>query len=236
MTTSIPVMIPGTEPNTSQTLEIKVQPASADDGTYVPVVALDADSDISIGAVSQEGTWVVTANAGTNLNTSSLALEGGGNLATIAGTVSGGKLKVDPSGVTSPVSVTSLPALAAGTNDIGGVYAAPTSSSSFAITPGSSAALESSHILKASAGNLYSLYAFSTVSGFLMTFNSSTAPSNGAVNPVECIPVFANSFATIDFSGVPPDNYSDGIVAAFSTTGPFTFTASATAFFKWRIQ
>jgi hypothetical protein len=36
----------------------------------------------------------VTANAGTNLNTSALALEGGGNLATLAGAVSGGKVKI----------------------------------------------------------------------------------------------------------------------------------------------
>ncbi len=35
--------------------------------------------------VAQQGTWAVTANAGTNLNTSALALETGGNLATIAG-------------------------------------------------------------------------------------------------------------------------------------------------------
>jgi len=34
----------------------------------------------------------------------------------------------------------------------------PTASSSFAITPESSSVIEASHILKASAGNLYSLY------------------------------------------------------------------------------
>ncbi len=33
--------------------------------------------------VAQQGTWTVTANAGTNLNTSALALESGGNLAGI---------------------------------------------------------------------------------------------------------------------------------------------------------
>lgn len=37
----------------------------------------------------------VTANAGTNLNTSALALESGGNLATIAGAVSGSEMQVD---------------------------------------------------------------------------------------------------------------------------------------------
>ncbi len=37
----------------------------------------------------------VTANAGTNLNTSALALESGGNLAALAGAVSGGRMQVE---------------------------------------------------------------------------------------------------------------------------------------------
>jgi len=57
-----------------------------------------------------------TANAGTNLNTSALALESGGNLAGIntklpSGlTVSSTRLLVDGSGVTQPVSLASVPA------------------------------------------------------------------------------------------------------------------------------
>lgn len=50
---------------------------------------------------TQDGAWTVTANAGTNLNTSALALESGGNLAsaatslsTLAGTVTTGAIKV----------------------------------------------------------------------------------------------------------------------------------------------
>lgn len=39
------------------------------------------------GAVTQSGAWTVTANAGTNLNTSALAVESGGNLAILAGVV-----------------------------------------------------------------------------------------------------------------------------------------------------
>ena len=194
-------------------------------------------------------------------------------LRTLAGTVAASKVKVDPSGVTSPVSLASLPTLAAGTNivgkvgidqttpgttnkvsigtdgtiavntalpaganAIGGVYQAPSASSSFAITPGSSSALESNHVLKGSAGNLYSLYVVTgSVGGYLMTFNATSAPVDGAVTPVECIPVPANSIGSLDFA-VIPDNYSTGIVAVFSSTGPLTKTASATAFFKWRVQ
>lgn len=46
--------------------------------------AIPAGANV-IGAVTQSGGWTVTANAGTNLNTSALALETGGNLATIGG-------------------------------------------------------------------------------------------------------------------------------------------------------
>lgn len=164
----------------------------------------------------------VTANAGTNLNTSALALENGGNLETLAGTVADGRVQV---------------ALPAGENVIGGTLPAPTSSSDFAIIPGSSSALEAGHVLKASPGNLYSLYVMTTSdAGYLMTFNATSIPGDGAVNPVECIQIPANSAAAISFDGSPPDYYSDGIVAVFSLTGPFTKTASATAFFKWRVE
>jgi hypothetical protein len=44
-------------------------------------------------SAAQIGTWAVTANAGTNLNTSALALETGGNLATIAGAISSAKFQ-----------------------------------------------------------------------------------------------------------------------------------------------
>jgi hypothetical protein len=60
------------------------------------------------GSLTIDGT--ITANAGMNLNTSALALESGGNLATIAGAVSGSEVQVDI-----------VAALPAGTNNIGDV-------------------------------------------------------------------------------------------------------------------
>lgn len=88
-------------------------------GTVGVSGSLPAGSN-TIGAVDQAGSWSVTANAGTNLNTSTLALETGGNLATLAGTVSAGKIKVDPSGVTSPVSAASLPLPSNAAQETGG--------------------------------------------------------------------------------------------------------------------
>lgn len=68
----------------------------------------------SVEAV-QSGAWAVTANAGTNLNTSALALESGGNLATLAAIVDTDKARVSivdplPSGANAlgKVDVTSV--------------------------------------------------------------------------------------------------------------------------------
>lgn len=49
-------------------------------------VELPTDGTGQVNAI-QSGSWTVTANAGTNLNTSALALESGGNLATVASAV-----------------------------------------------------------------------------------------------------------------------------------------------------
>lgn len=105
-------------------------PGTSTDGL---LVNLGANNDVTV-------TGSVTANAGTNLNTSLLALESGGNLATIAGVVDatastvpanalvvGGTdgtntrmLKTDTAGELQ-VDVLTLPALPAGANTIGTV-------------------------------------------------------------------------------------------------------------------
>lgn len=97
-----------------------------------------ATSTIGVGAstmavVNAAGTTLavsgtVTANAGTNLNTSLLALESGGNLATLAGTVSAGKQNGNVTGSSVTVAVpngTTLPvnATQTGTWNVGTVTA-----------------------------------------------------------------------------------------------------------------
>jgi hypothetical protein len=168
-------------PAGAESLMAGVMPVSDNAGS----LTVDNAGTFAVQA-AQSGTWATTCNAGTNLNTSLLALESGGNLATIAtrtpalgqalaaasvpvvltaaqvttltpvstvtanigtsgslaldatltggsqksklvdsggtnvATVSaGGALKVDGSAVTQPVSLASLPALAAGTALIG---------------------------------------------------------------------------------------------------------------------
>jgi hypothetical protein len=104
-------------------------------------------------------------------------------------------------------------------------------------TPVVSSAVEGSRILKASRGTLYAIYAtVGNAAGFLMTFNSTTVPADGAVTPINCVPVAANSAVGLNFAPQPPEYYSTGIVAVFSTTGCFTKTISPIAFFHALVQ
>jgi hypothetical protein len=112
-----------------------------------------------------------------------------------------------------------------------------TASATAGVTPVVSAALESSHVFKGSAGNLYSVVVTTGASaGFLMIFDATSAPSNGAVTPKQCVRAPANSTVALSFNG-PPETYAAGITAVFSTgANCFTKTASATAFFNGHVQ
>lgn len=106
-----------------------------------------------------------------------------------------------------------------------------------------SSAAEGSHVFCASSCILRSLYVTTgAVSGYLMTFNTTTPPADGSLDgtpghekPIECLPAAAASMLGIDF-GETADVYSTGLTAVFSTTGCFTKTLSGTAFFKGRVQ
>jgi hypothetical protein len=115
----------------------------------------------------------------------------------------------------------------------------PTSSANQGMANQASGSAESSKVLKASAGNLYSLtVTIGVTSGYLMIFNATSAPVDGAVTPVYCLPVASNGTngsAAISWGNFPLVA-STGITAVFSTTGCFSKTASATASFFGQIQ
>ena len=103
------------------------------------------------------------------------------------------------------------------------------------ITPVVSSAVGSSLVFKASAGNLYAYQVTTGASaGYVMLFNALSAPVDGAVTPVKCVAVAANS--TVGVSMNPPEAFATGITAVFSTTGCFTKTASATAMFSGDVK
>lgn len=96
-----------------------------------------------------------------------------------------------------------------------------------ALTPvTASTAVESNHVLKGSAGTFYGVQVNTTSAAeWVMLFNATTLPANGAVTPVAVWQVPANT--TLSISENPAFTMSTGIVIGCSTTGPFTLTASA---------
>lgn len=128
------------------------------------------------------------------------------------------------------VSLPTTPTIAAGS----GVVSSPSSEASAGVSTTSSSALAANTIIKGSAGNLYSfeVSADSTLSSaawWIMIYNATSAPSDGAVTPAKC---YAMSTGTTSFSAAfpTPIAMSTGITIGVSTTGCFTKTASTHAF------
>jgi len=118
-----------------------------------------------------------------------------------------------------------MPGSATGVN----IVDAPTGSAGQALATTANAAVGASLVLKASAGNLYGFNIVTGASaGYLMIFDATSAPADGAVTPKRCIAIAANT--SIDRTFGKPIRFTSGITLVFSTTGPYTKTASATAF------
>lgn len=97
-----------------------------------------------------------------------------------------------------------------------------------------SAAAEPGHVFKTSSGYLYGIsVAVAATSGYVMLFDATAIPSDGAVTPLVCYaaPTALNQPLQIAY----PIPFKTGIVAVFSTTGCFTKTGS-NAFFAAQFQ
>lgn len=201
---------------------------------FVPVLACAQGVPNSAIVVTTCGTPPATYSAGQNKPV--LQDVNGNGCVNTTGTITG--------------SVTITGSLPAGSNIIGqtgidqttpgatnGVVIAPTSASAAGIVPVVSASAEGSHVLKSSAGNLYSLYVTTgATAGYVMTFNATSAPADGSVTPVDCVQAPANTTTSMSFGAGPAGRFSTGITAVFSSTGCFSKTVSATAFFKASVQ
>lgn len=92
-------------------------------------------------------------------------------------------------------------------------------------------ALASSLVVSAGTGNLLYLNVVNGASaGFVMVFNATSAPADGAVTPALCYTMAANSTLQLPTNAIAQPFFATGIVVVFSTTGCFSKTASATAF------
>lgn len=95
-------------------------------------------------------------------------------------------------------------------------------------TVATSTAAEATKVFATSAKTLAAIFVTTgAVSGYLMVFDATSAPADGAVTPKLCIAAAANN--TVGFTY--PTAFTTGISVAFSTTGCFTKTVSATATF-----
>ncbi len=107
--------------------------------------------------------------------------------------------------------------------------AAATASGGAGMTSTATTVAASSLVLKSGSGNLYDVDITTGGSaGYLMVFAATSAPVDGTVTPLRAYVVAANSSFNKSFH--PPLRVSTGTTLVFSTTGPFTKTASATAF------
>lgn len=120
------------------------------------------------------------------------------------------------------------------------VTPSPSAASGAAVAPVSASALAANTVIKASAGNLYSfeVSADSTLYGaiwYIMIYNATSAPVDGAVTPVKCYIMPANVY---QYAGAfpTPISFSTGITIGVSTTGCFTKTASTHAFISGDAQ
>lgn len=97
--------------------------------------------------------------------------------------------------------------------------------------------VEACHVFKTGSALYYGGMVTSGASaGFVMLFNATSAPADGAVVPyLPAVQLPANSTVGINPS-VAPILFPTGLTICFSTTGPFTKTASSTAVFGAQVQ
>ena len=111
------------------------------------------------------------------------------------------------------------------------------SSTGSSITSSVAGSAASSLVIKASAGNLYSAYAVCTAACWLMVFNATSAPADGATtagtasgNLQDCVPIAAGGTGGVSYGSGPAEAFSAGITAVISSTACATKTAATTGF------
>lgn len=184
--------------------------------------------------VLTQGAVQTSAPSYTSGQTSPLSLTTGGALRVDPG-VAQGSTSAGQSGVLTQGAVTTNPpsyttaqtsALSLGTN---GALRVDTTGA-LGLTTVQTGAVAANLVVCGSACTLFGFNVTTGASaGYVLVFNATAAPSDGAVTPVWCMPVAANAGIDINWRGAPR-RMSTGAAISFSTTGCFSKTASVTAF------
>lgn len=134
-----------------------------------------------------------------------------------------------PHSVDVPVTTNHMVVNDDGSINTTGAPAPPSGSASMGIVPISSSALGNNLQIKSSPGNLYAFECTNATStaGFVMLFNRTSVPADGAVTPTRVYEMPANSTLGRGFD--PPDVFTIGVLILFSTTGPMTKTTPGAA-------
>lgn len=253
MAGSIPVVLPSNQsaiPVTG-TFWQATQPVSWSGMTVAATIA--DGSDASQGAKS-DAAWSGTGDA--SMIGLLKAIYAGVYAPTPAGTNNIGKtVRVDGSGNTAPAGDVNFRHLwfrpTDGTNN--GVFKAastpPTASDTplvvaispnrAGIAPAGSTALENGRVLKASAGYLSSIYAYtqSTSDRWVLIFDSASVPADGAVTPKYYWKAKTDgSSGWLWWEWNMPAQMASGVSVSCSSTGPFTKTAVADCAFSAQVQ
>lgn len=150
-------------------------------------------------------------------------LSGTNNIATVTAVTS----------ITNAVQTTlpTTPAVASGS----GVILSASAAAAAGISPSATQAAASNSVLKAGAGNLYSLtVTIGATTGWVMVFDATALPSNGATGASlkYCYPIISNGTqGGQTFQWQIPVVFATGITVGFSSTTCSSLTASTTAFF-----
>jgi hypothetical protein len=215
-----------------------------------PVVIASNQSSIPVSGTFYQATQpvsgsvsvssgTVTANAGTNLNTSSLALESGGNLAGINGKLPNlgiaAKAYSVPVNIASdqtvPVSgsigISSLPAIPAGTNAIGSI-----TNTSFVVSQTTAGNLNAT-VVQGSASNLNATVVQGTASNLKATALVSDGTNTAAVKAASTAALAADPALVVSVSPNTPIKLDAGTNAIGSiTNSAFTANQSTAASLK----
>lgn len=104
-------------------------------------------------------------------------------------------------------------------------------------TPVVNAAAANGLVAKSRAGNLYGFTGYSTVDGWFLALDLAAIPANGDISASleDFWPYAAGQAFGVNFGDFPLAMVR-GIVIVFSTTGPYTFTGSATATISAKVK